>query len=801
MALENVGLGGVLTFDEKAAVAGMRNAGSVADKFSGQFGAITNVARQVGEGLGQLGAAMGKLGLAATPATLAFGLGFKQAADFEKQMSAVGAVSQATAADLAILERTAKQYGATTAFSATEAGQGMEFLARAGFSVQEQVAAIGPVLNAASADGIDLATSADIVANTLKGMGLAATEAARAADVLALASAKTNTNMTELGEAMRYASPQAKTLGIDLETTTAVLGALADAGLKGSVGGTSFTQSLIKLANPSREGAALLEKFHITMTKTKTGGLDMVDVFKQIHAKVAGVTDVVERARIVEELFGVRGMKAFTSVETAIDTGKIDTLVSQLQNAHGAAERMAATRLDNFTGSVTLLKSAIEGFSLETAGRFLDVATESIQGYTQGLSDVVLVLQELNSEQGLTEATANKMGPTIVSIAKGIKEGIDTVIDAWRTFRASVVDTIQRFTGGQSAEMIQSFTKIATVVFLVTAALAPVLVALGGIVLFVTSVLIPAFSAVATMIGAVFSGPVLLTIGLVVGAFMVLRDEGESVGETFTRIADNIVAGFNWVMETAIDPFISGIQWGVGDVFVYIGEQAMDFFHSMHDTFANLIGAIMHIAQTLQPFFEVLFTFIGNIVGVAAAGIGLAFTTAMWVVQGAVEAVATVISTIIDGIAYAIRGVSALVGWAAENVDASHPEIRAWGEKARKWGQSDFEAGVPGQVTAQTSKGTTAEKTLAEQAISKAELAQLDKEAQNELLAMQVGKAVGDNMPKEINVESKVCVDGKTVATATAKHKQELSERAGFKATPWQRRVAVEHGAAPVGGI
>lgn len=791
MALENVGLGGVLTFDEKAAVAGMRNAGGAADKFTGQFGAITNVAKTVGEGLGQLGAAMGKLGLAAAPATLAFGVGFKQAADFEKQMSAVGAVSQATAADMAILEQTAKKYGATTAFSATEAGQGMEFLSRAGFSVREQVAALGPVLNAASADGIDLATSADIISNTLKGIGLPATEAARAVDVLALASAKTNTNMTELGEAMRYASPQAKTLGIDLETTTAILGAAADAGLKGSIGGSSFTQALIKLSKPTKEGAALLEKFHISMTKTKTGGLDMVDVFKQIHSNVQGVGDVMERARIIEELFGVRGMKAFTSVETAIDTGKIDTLVGQLQDAHGAAERMAATRLDNFTGSVTLLKSAIEGFSLETAGKFLDVAKESIQGYTQGISDVVLVLQELNSEQGLTEKTATEMGPTIVGIAKGIKEGIDTVIEAWHYMRDIIVVTIKQFTGGQSGEMVQSFTKIATIIFLVTAALAPVLVALGGIVLFITSVVVPAFAAIGTVIGAVFSAPVLGAVALVAGAFMLIRNEGESVGETFQRVVDSIVAGFDWIVTSAIEPFISGFQW-VPNVFDFVLEKFNDFVFAMHNIFGDLIGAIMQAAQALAPFFQVLWTFIGNIVGVAVAGIGLAFTVVLDVIQGVMTTVKNIIVSVVESVVNFIKQLSFGLGYVGEALGFD------WGAKLQNFGTNEFH--VQAGTGERGLKGPP-EKQLAEQGVSKAELAQLDKEAQNELLAMQVGKAVGDNMPKEINVESKVCVDGKTVAKATAKHKQELSERAGFKATPWQRRALVEHGAAPVGGI
>ena len=784
--LENVGLGGVLTFDGKAAEAGMKSAGSVADQFSQRFGGIVDVAKRVGENVGKFGAAMGKLGLAATPATVAFGFAFDKSVDFEKQMSAVGSVSQATAEEMQALTVEAKKQGATTAFSATEAAQGLELLGRAGFSQAEKLAALGPVLSAASADGIELATSADIIANTLKGMGLPATEAAHAADVLALASAKTNTNMTELGEAMRYASPQAKTMGVSLETTTAVLGALADAGLKGSIGGTSFTQSLIKLANPTREGEALLKKFNITMTKTADGGLDMVDVFKQIHRATSGIADVVERARVTEELFGVRGQKAFTSMETAIDANKIDGLVSSLKKAsdevdgyQGAAAAMAAKRLDNFAGSVTLLRSALEGFALETAGRFTGVLRQSIDQYVTGISNVVLALQELNSEQGLTEETAKRMGPTITGIAKGIKEGIDLVVSAWTELRTEIADTIKGFTGEQSEATIQSFTKIATVIFLVTAAVAPVLIAFGGLVMFVTGVLVPAITALGGIFMAVFSWPIAIGAGLVIAAFMLIHKEGESVGETFQRIGDAIKNVFDWLMDTVISPFASGFQWAIGDVFGYIGDQVMDWFHFMHNTFATLIDSIVHIVNRLAPAFKVAFTLIGNVVGVVANIIGFAFTSAMWVVGGVVKAVAFTIQAIIEGIAYAISAIAMAVGGIGEALGLE------WGAKVRKWGQADFEKLVPGQATATTEAKKTKAKTpaqaITDTGIDKAKLAELDKQAQLEAISL-----VGEKMPKEINVESKVCVDGKTVATATAKHKQEINERAGFKSTPWQ---------------
>lgn len=794
MALENVGLGGVLTFDEKAAVAGMKNAGGVADKFTGQFGAITNVAKSVGQAMGQVAGAIGAFGIASLPATAIIGAGTKVAVDFEKQMSAVGAVTQASAADMAMLTKVAKEQGASTSFSATQAAQGLELLALGGFDAKESVEALPAVLSAAAADGIELSQSAEIVAMTLKSLNIPVTDATtglsnatRVADVLAMTSGKTATSILDMGEALRYAAPEARTLGIDLETTAGFLGLVADAGLKGSVGGTAFTSALVKLAKPSKKGAELIERFGISMTKTKDGGLDVIDVFKQLDAKTKGVSDVMERAAIVNEIFGERGSKAFTAMQTAIASGKADTLVAELKNAKGYAEKMAKTRLDNFAGSVEQLTGALEGFALETTGRFLGPAKESIQMYTDMISSVVLVLQELNSEEGLTDATAEKAGGTMVAIAKGIKEGLDIIIAGWRNLRSEITGLIERFSGEQSPEMIQQFAKIATIIFIVAGALAPVLVALGGVAMFVSSVILPAFTAIGGVIGSLFSAPVLGAIALVVGAFLLLRNEGESVGQTFTRIVDGIVTGFNWVMDNAIKPFAAGLLYAIGGPLEYIGEQFIEFFHSMHDTFANVIGAIIHIAQTLAPVFSVLFTFIGNVVGVVAATIGFAFTTALWVVQGIVKTIGAIISAVIDGIAYAIRALAMGVGGIGEMLGLD------WGEKMRKWGQSDFDI----QVKADTSKP---EKKIADTSIDAAELAELDKQAQNEMLAMQVGKAVGENMPKEISVESKVCVDGKTIAKATAKHKQELADRAGFKATPWQRRALAEHGAAPVGG-
>lgn len=793
MALEKVGLGGVLQFDEKQAVRGMGNATRASKLFSKSFNQITNVARAVGQGMGQLAGSMRSFGVAALPVTAAMGFGTKQAIDFEKQMSAVRAITGATAEDMARLEKEAKKQGATTAFSATQAGEGMEFLSRAGFSVNEQISAIGPLLNAAAADGIGLAETANIVANSLRAMNMPAEDASRVADVLALTSAKTNTNILQMGEAMRYAAPQAKSMNVEFEQLSAVLGAAADAGLQGSIGGTSFTQAMVKLLKPSEEGARLLSQYNVQVHKTATGYTDVIDLFGQVSKGIKSIRDPLDQARAVTELFGVRGQKAINAVLTAIESGKMEGLAEQLYNAEGSAERMAKIRLDNVAGSFTLLKSAAEGFALETAGLFLGPMKEGVDNFTSRLSDVVLVLQELNSEEGLTEETSKKAGSTIVEVAKGIKEGLDTVIEAWRTIRQNITDFIAKFSGSQSPDMIKQFTKIATIMFVVAGAIAPVLLAVGGLAFFISSALVPAFSVVGSVIGAVFGGVVLPILAVLGGAFLIIRKDGETVGQTFARIWEAIKQGFDFVMENAVNPFIAGFQY-IPNVFSFVAEKFWELVDSLRTDFYDVINAIKQAALALMPFFQVVWTFIGNVVGVAVAGIGLAFTTMFEIVKTVVKEVKFLVISLIESIVNLVKNVSWGIGKLGELAGFD------WGKKMVEFGKDTFkvELGTKQRGLQPPEKPSEISKKIGEeQAKAKAD----EKKGDMKALADEMAKATKDAQPKCVEVNNKMSVDGKTLAKSSSRHRIEIQERSGFKATPWQRRAAVEHGAAPVGGV
>jgi len=797
MAFEKIGLGGILSFDHQNAIRGMQKASKASQLFSKTFSGITSVARSVGQGMNQLSRSARSLGVAALPMTAAIGFGTKQSIDFEKQMSAIRAITGATAEEMAQLTQEAKRQGATTAFSATQAGQGMEFLSRAGFSVREQISAIGPLLNAAAADGMELGETANIVANALRSMNMPASDAARVADVLALTSAKSNTNITQLGEALRYAAPQAKSMNIEFEQLAAVLGAAGDAGLQGSIGGTSFTQAMIKLLKPTGEGEKLLNKYNITIRKTEKGTTDIIDTFKQLSQGIKEIEDPLDQATAISELFGVRGQKAVNAVMTAIDAGRLEKLTDELYNAEGSAKRMSEIRLDNLAGSFTLLKSAAEGFVLETAGMFLGPMRQGVKNFTDNLSNTVLVLQELNTETGLTEETSKKAGATNVAVAKGIRAGIDTVIDAWEKLRDTITDSISSFTGNQSPEMIQQISKIATMIFIVVGAIAPVLIALSGIGFIISSVIIPAFGAIGTIVSAVFGSVLLPVIAAAGAAFLLFRQDGESVGDTFSRMFDMIKSGFDWIMETAVNPFLDAFKFAP-NLFGEMGDKIIEIFGWIKEDIGTYVSGMIRTIGALKPLFIGIFTVIGTAASFLVQGIGMLFTGLLAVIGGTIRVVTNIIMAVVESVVNAIKWVSGIIGSIAEFAgleDISKP-FKEFGA-----GKFDIRAGFEKPPKIEEESTALMSTELENMSMDQEEkLMSIDPKSADSM-AEKVGNAVGANMPKDINVESKMCVDGKTVAKATQRHRQEVSERSGFKATPWQRRISAEHGAVPVGGV
>lgn len=309
-------------------------------------------------------------------------------ARFEEAMAVVRAVTKATGDEFVTLTDRAQQLGISTRFSATQAADAMVLLARAGFSVDETMESVAQTLLLAQAGSLGMAEAADITASALRGFGLETSETARITDVLTAAANRSNTNVSQLGQALKFVAPIAKGLGQTIEITTAALGALSDAGLKGTLAGTGLRRVLAELASPGRELADIL----------RNAGLIAEDVDPQI----AGLTNALEALKIAGfdtgdalEVFGQRGGPAFAVLVDNIP--KVREMEIALLAAGGEAKDVADIMDDTLNGALFRLKSAFEGLNLAIGEAFASAIFRTIiEGITialRGMAKHIEVVQ------------------------------------------------------------------------------------------------------------------------------------------------------------------------------------------------------------------------------------------------------------------------------------------------------------------------------------------------------------------------------------------------------------------------
>lgn len=283
-------------------------------------------------------------------------------AKFDDQMSTVQAVTGATGEEMDKMRGQAKELGKTTRFSASEAGEGMEMLARAGFETSEVMEAMPAVLDLAAAGAVDLGDAADITSNILSGFGMEAEETARVADILAQASADSNTDVQGLGEAFKYVGPIASDLGVSIEDTAAAIGFLGDAGIQGGQAGRQLRSGLQSLAAPTKEAEKTMKDLGIEVFDAEGNMKSMPEVVGQLEKGLDGMSSK-QKAAALETLFGADAMSAWSIL---VNEGKdnLGDFSDELSNSEGAAGDMADVMEDNLAGSMRSLKSALEGLAI-----------------------------------------------------------------------------------------------------------------------------------------------------------------------------------------------------------------------------------------------------------------------------------------------------------------------------------------------------------------------------------------------------------------------------------------------------
>lgn len=300
------------------------------------------------------------------------------AANYERQISRVSAISGATGSELKKLDDMALKLGQTTMFTATQAGEGMEYLALAGFKTTDIISAMPGMLDLAAAGSLDLGRAADITSDTMQAFGMKATEATHAADVFAYAQANANTNVEQMGEALKYSAPVANALKWSLEETSAATMVLANSGLKGSIAGQAFASSLARLAKPTKKMQKTMSKLNLEFFDANGKMKSMPELVKTLEKGMNGLTDK-ERSAAITTLFGAEAYKHWAILLSA-GSDQLATMTNELKNADGAASKMAKTMSDNFAGSLNLLKASVETAQIKFMTPVLPVFQDLFKG-------------------------------------------------------------------------------------------------------------------------------------------------------------------------------------------------------------------------------------------------------------------------------------------------------------------------------------------------------------------------------------------------------------------------------------
>lgn len=349
----------------------------------------------------------GVIGTAAALGAAIYAGPVKKSRELEAQMSTVKAISNATTEDMTRLTDMAKHMGATTQFTAVEAGKALEYMAMAGWKTDQMLGGLPGIMNLAAASGEDLGQVSDIVTDALTAFNMTADQSGRFADVLAQASSNANTNVSMMGATFQKVAPVAGTLGYSVEDMSLGIGLMANASVKAETAGTSLKTALANMAKPTKQMQAYMDKYGISLTNADGSMKTFREVIDNLRSSLGGLSKT-EKTAAATAIFGKESFAGMLAIVNASDAD-FKKVSDAVNNAAGAAKRMAAIKLDNLEGDVTLLKSATDG--LQTA--IGDALLPTFRAGTQQLTKFVSNLTEfINANPELVR--------TIVKVTAGL---------------------------------------------------------------------------------------------------------------------------------------------------------------------------------------------------------------------------------------------------------------------------------------------------------------------------------------------------------------------------------------------
>ena len=336
---------------------------------------------------------------------------FTAGSNLESELAKVEAISGASVSDMEALKKKAMEMGASTKFTATEAAQGFEYMAMAGWKTEDMIAGLDGIMNLAAASGTDLATTSDIITDALTAFGAEAEDSARLADIIAAASSNANTNVEMMGETFKYAAPVAGALGYSMEDTALAIGLMANAGIKSSQAGTSLRAIMTNLASPTKSAAKWIEKLGISLTEADGTMKPLKKVIGDLKTAFSGLSES-EQAAAAKAIAGKNGMSGLLGMINGADED-FNKLAGAISTCTGTAQDMADTMNNTVDGQITLLKSKVEGIMVGIYDRMAKSMRKSID----------------TASKALDKINWDKVAEGAGKVVEGIAKGFDWVVD------------------------------------------------------------------------------------------------------------------------------------------------------------------------------------------------------------------------------------------------------------------------------------------------------------------------------------------------------------------------------------
>ena len=455
----------------EGAADGIDEAGDAADRSSGKFEGFGKVMKGIGVALAAATAAVGGFALSSVQVGMEFDSSMSQvAATMGYSVEELNTAGSEAAETYDQLRNFAMEMGASTAFSATEAADALNYMALAGYDADTSMQMLPTVLNLAAAGGIDLAAASDMVTDAQSALGLTLDETTEMVDKMAAASSKSNTSVEQLGEAFLTVGGTAKSLSGGTTELATMLGVLADNGVKGTEGGTALRNIILSLSAPTDKAAAALKQLGVEVFDAEGNMRPLNETFTEMQSAL-GQLSQQEQTQVLSEIFNRVDLKSANAL-LGTSAERFEELGSAIENSTGAAQDMANVQLDNLEGDITLFKSALEGAQIVVSDQLTPTLREFTQFGTNAVSDLSAAFQEggLSGAMSafgtiLSDALAMiiDMLPSLVdagmqllgALGKGIIDNLPAVTQA----AAQIIVTLASGIGEALPEMIPSIVE------------------------------------------------------------------------------------------------------------------------------------------------------------------------------------------------------------------------------------------------------------------------------------------------------------------------------------------------------